>query len=81
VSTDRRTDRQTNSSIPPNFVAGGIKMVFPFVAPYDPWAQGTMIVKYFINFVICTISGSFQENLSFSGLVVLEKKIFKLPTL
>jgi hypothetical protein len=43
-------------------------MFFPIAAPSDP--SKAMIFK--ISF--CTIPGSFHVNLSFSGLVILEKK-------
>jgi hypothetical protein len=36
--------------------------------PWGPWFEQTWI---------CTMSASFHVNLNFSGLVVLEKKIFK----
>jgi hypothetical protein len=44
-----------------------VKMVFPIIAssdPKGPWIEQTWI---------CTMSGSFHENLSFSGQVVLGK--------
>jgi hypothetical protein len=49
-----------------------VKLVFPIVAPYNPWAP------WFVQSWICTISGSFCVNLIFSDFVVREK-IFKWP--
>jgi hypothetical protein len=49
------------------------KMVFPIVAPPDPlgpWCE---------QFWIYIISESFHVNMTYSGFVVLDKKIFKLP--
>jgi hypothetical protein len=48
-------------------------MVFPIVAPPDPrgpWRE---------QFWIYNISDSFHVNMTYSGSVVLEKKIFKWP--
>ena len=46
-------------------------MVFPTVAPPDPWGP------WFVQTSIYIISESFHVNMSSSGSVVLEKKIFK----
>jgi hypothetical protein len=48
-------------------------MVFAIVAPSDPRGP------WFVQTWICTISESFCIDLSFSGFVVLGKKIFKWP--
>jgi hypothetical protein len=49
-------------------------MVFPFVAPPDPRGP------WFVQTWIYTLSESFHVNMSSSGSVVLEKKIFKWPS-
>jgi hypothetical protein len=46
-------------------------MVFSIVAPPDPRGQ------WFVQTLIYIISESFYVNMSSSGSVVLEKKIFK----
>ena len=47
-------------------------MVFPIVAPPDPWGP------WYEQFWIYIISESFHANMTYSGSVVLKKKIFKL---
>ena len=49
-------------------------MIFPIVAPSDPRGP------WFVQTWIYIISESFHVNMSFSGSVVLEKKIFEWPT-
>jgi hypothetical protein len=48
-------------------------MVFPIVAPPDPWGPWS------VQFWIYIISESFHVNMTYSGSVFLEKKIFKWP--
>jgi hypothetical protein len=48
-------------------------MFFPIVAPPDPLAP------WFVQTCIYIISESFHVNMSSSGSVVCEKKIFKWP--
>jgi hypothetical protein len=50
-----------------------VNMVFPIVAPSDPWGPWRE------QFWIYIISESFHVNLIYSGSMVLEKKIFKWP--
>jgi hypothetical protein len=50
-----------------------VNMVFPIVAPPDP--RGPLCEQFWIYI----ISGSFHVNMTYSGSVVLEKKIFKWP--
>jgi hypothetical protein len=49
-------------------------MVFPIVAPPDPRGP------WYEQFGIYIISGNIHVNMTYSGSVVLEKKIFKCPT-
>jgi hypothetical protein len=46
---------------------------FPIVVPLDPWGP------WFEETWIYIISESFHVNMTYSGSVVLEKKMFKLP--